>query len=336
MPHPAGFPPLLAVVTVLICAGLFAAFWQALFPRPARWRLIGIAFVLGGALIAVLAVALRPTADRLSEITDLWSALRIVVLSVGLPEEAVKLAAAMAALFLFRRTATPAEAFQAALLAAFGFSAVENALYARAFQEWPILIAGGRGVFAGTIHSLMAMIQGTFLATFVATGWRRWHLPALGWLLASAAHAGFDWGMLQPAVEYMRQSAANADPATIEMAMIPIVMQNLPVLAIGVPAPFVIGLWLLRRTLRRIGAADPRAADPTQLALRARWRRIGSVLIAIGLVALAGSVIAALVVTAAMQGQPQPEPFQGKLMLTVALAGSPMLVLYGWLARQKQ
>ena len=336
MPHPAGFPPILAILTVLACAGLLTAFYQFLFPLPARWRLIGIAFVLGGALIGVLALALAPTAERLSEITDLWSALRVVVLSVGLPEEAVKLAGAMAALVLFRRSATPAEAFQAALLAAIGFSAVENALYARAIPDYPLLVAGGRGVFAGSIHSLMAMMQGAFLARFVATGWRRWHLPVLGWLLASAAHAGFDWGMLQPAVEYMRQSAAKADPVAIEMAMLPIVMQNLPVLLIGVPAPFVIGLWLLRRTLRRIGAEDPRAADPAQLALRARWRRVGAVLIAVGLVGLVGSIVAAFVVTATLQGQPQPEPFKGKLLLTVVLAASPILILYGWLARQKQ
>src|SRR5581483_7637354 len=197
-----GFPPLASLAAILVCAALLVVLYQKLFPRPARWRLVILAMVLGGVLTVSLILFLTPTAQRLGEIHDLWSALRVVVLTVGLPEEGVKFLAALIAISLFSRAATPAEAFQAALFAALGFAVVENSLYAKAFSSVSLLIAFGRGIIASFIHSLMAMIQGTFLARFVATGWRRFHLLLIGYLCAAAAHAGFDWGMLRPLAEY--------------------------------------------------------------------------------------------------------------------------------------
>src|SRR4051794_26086887 len=122
----------MAIVAVLICAGGLALFYQALFPRPARWSLIGVAFLLGAGITAAYASALAPAGERLAGITDAWSALRLMALAAGLPEEAIKLFATVTALFLFTRNLTPAEAFQASLVAALGFAALENLQYARA------------------------------------------------------------------------------------------------------------------------------------------------------------------------------------------------------------
>ena len=124
MPHPAGFPPILAIVAVFACAGLLSWFYQALFPRPARWPLIGTAFVLGMLITAGYAAMLPPASERLVGITDAWSALEAMALAAGIPEEAVKLLALMITLAIFRKNLTPAEAFQAGLVVALGFAAL--------------------------------------------------------------------------------------------------------------------------------------------------------------------------------------------------------------------
>jgi RsiW-degrading membrane proteinase PrsW (M82 family) len=319
---------------VLFCGALMVSLYQALFPRPARWGLVLVALVLGGGLTVVLTFLLTPTAARLGEITDLWSALRVVVLTVGLPEEGVKFVAAMTALVLFSRAATPAEAFQAALFAAIGFAIVENMLYARAFAEASLLIAFGRGIIASFVHSLMAMIQGIFLARFVRTGWRRWHLPVIGYLCAAAAHAGFDWGMLKPLAEYF--ASKTIQPQTMLAAA--------PVLLIGLPAPFLIGLWCFRRALRQAGADDPRSLDPDYQRRIDRWHRIGNTLLilgGIGLVVVVGiaaylSKTGAIPVTTAAPSDLSAADLQGSLILTGAVVVAPVAMILGWLLRQKR
>jgi len=337
LPHPTGFPPLPAVAVVLLCAALLTALYQALFPRVARWPLVAIALVLGGALTVTLTILLSPTADRLGSITDLMSALKVVVLTVGLPEEGVKFLAAMIALFVFYRKATPDEAFRAALFAALGFAVVENSLYARAFAEVSLLIAFGRGIIASFIHSLMAMIQGAFLWRFAATGWRRWYLPFLGWLCAAAAHAGFDWGMLRPLAEYF--ATKSIQPQTV--------IESLPVLVIGLPAPFLVGLYLFRRALRLAGAEDPRviAADADYLRRVATWHKIGNILIILGAIGLVGGVALAAYLSATGALQPPPaatgadltsQELKGSLPLTLVVILSPAAMILGWLFRQKR
>ncbi|HVZ01865.1 MAG TPA: PrsW family glutamic-type intramembrane protease [Dongiaceae bacterium] len=343
-----GIPPWPSLVAVLVCAGLMVTLYQKLFPRPARWLVVAVALVLGGALTFSLTVLLTPTGQRLMEIHDLWSALRIVVLTVGLPEEAVKGLAALATLLIFRRTATPAEAFQTALFAALGFAVVENAFYARAFEGASLLIAVGRGFLASFIHSLMMMIQGTFLAGLVASRWRRWDLPVIGWLLAAAAHAGFDWGMLGPLVVYLQQG----DEAAMAAAVLP----SLPVLVIGVPAPFVIGLWLLRRALRRAGGVEEarlaaafgeagEAGDALAGYRRglARWRKAGNTVMILGGVALVAAVAALVVLSIGMARQaaggsptPPPQALTGSMVATGGLVLGCMALLLGWLFRQKR
>lgn len=333
MPQPVGFPPILAIVAVLVCAGLLIAFYQALFPRPARWLLVAVAFVLGALITAGYAALLSPASERLAGITDAWSALRAMALIAGLPEEAVKLAATMIALLLFRRSLTPAEGFQAALVAALGFAALENLQYARALPEAAVLIAGGRGIVASFVHSMMAMFQGTFIAAFIRSGWRRWHLLILGYAAAALAHSLFDWPLVRPLLEYLRTHSIS--PETL--------LEALPIapFALGV---IVVSLVLLVRALRVCGREDPRADDPAHLALRRRWQRVGNVLIVAGVVGLVGSIAAVVVVSQQMAGQPQPtdisqvtpEELRASVIMTAALAASPMLIICGILVRQKQ
>src|SRR5581483_3619724 len=213
------------------------------------------------------------------------------------------------------------------LFAALGFAVVENALYAKAFESASLLIALGRGFIASFIHSLMMMIQGTFLMRLVASGWRRWDLPIIGWLLAAAAHAGFDWGMLQPLTVYLTKGG---DPMAMEAA----VMQALPVLIVGIPAPFIIGLWLFRGALRQAGdferehrfsEFDESSAGDLALykARLARWRRAGNIVMTVGGVVLLGSVVTVIVLSVLMAQRviagaaPQPEPQE---MLTGTIA----------------
>jgi RsiW-degrading membrane proteinase PrsW (M82 family) len=349
-----GIPPLPSLAAVLVCAALMVTLYQKLFPWPARWPLVAMALVLGGVLTVSLTLLLTPTGQRLMEITDLWSALRVVVLTVGLPEEAVKGLAALITLLVFRafgRPATPAEAFQTALFAALGFAVVENALYAKAFAEASLPIAFGRGIIASFIHSLMMMIQGTFLMRFVATGWRRWHLPIIGWLCAAAAHAGFDWGMLKPLTVYLTKSGD-------ALAMQSAIMEAIPVLLVGIPAPFLVGLFLFRRALKQVGdqqlarfyavfddgnATGAAAADPSFYWQRVKkWRRAGNVLLIIGAVGLVVAVGVAVYVAATGMPAPQTPPpdlaanMKGSIAVTAAIVASPAMLILGWLLRQKR
>lgn len=350
MPHPAGFPPILAIVAVLLCAGLLAGFYQALFPRPARWPLIGAAFVLGMAITAGYAAMLPPASERLVGITDAWSALQAMALAAGVPEEAVKLLATLIVLVLFRRGLAPAEAFQAALVVALGFAALENLQYARALPEAAEYIAFGRGIVASFVHSMMAMIQGTFLAAFIRRGgWRRWDLVALGYAAAALAHSLFDWGLVRPLLEYFRNQQLR--PETV--------MEALPIAIPCVLGVVIVALILFVRQLKICGreyeAAQHAAvfgdgAVPASeswerhLALRRRWRKVGNILIGVGILGLIGSVAAAVMASMAMQGQPQPtnlsqvspEELHAGLIMTIILIFSPMLILFGILVRQKQ
>jgi RsiW-degrading membrane proteinase PrsW (M82 family) len=347
LPHPAGFPPILAILAVLFCAALLIGFYQALFPRPARWGLIGAAFVLGMAITAGYAALLPPADERLVGIDTAWTALRAMALAAGLPEEAVKLVATLIALFLFRKGLTPAEAFQAALVAALGFAALENLQYARALPDAAVPVAFGRGIVASFVHSMMGMFQGTFLAAFVRRGgWRRWDLVLAGYAVAACAHSLFDWGLVRPLLEYFRDQ--NIRPETI--------MQALPIAIPCVLGVIIASLILFVRQLKICGAeydaqhcaapVDDAGAQAFErhLALRRRWRKVGNIIVIVGVLGLIGSIVAVAIASMAMQGQPQPtdlsqvspEELHASVVMTVFLVFSPMLLLFGILVRQKQ
>jgi RsiW-degrading membrane proteinase PrsW (M82 family) len=347
VPHPAGFPPILAIVAVFLCAGLLTAFYQALFPKPARWGLIGTAFVLGMVITAGYAALLPPASERLVGITDAWSALEAMALAAGIPEEAVKLLALMIALAIFRKGLTPAEAFQAGLVAALGFAALENLQYARALPDAAEWVALGRGIVASFVHSMMAMFVGSFVAAFVRKGgWKRWDLVAAGYAVAALAHSLFDWGLVRPLLEYFRNQEIK--PETL-MAALPIAIPCVLGVIIAALILFVRQLKICGREYDQAQqAALPdeavREAYARHLALRRRWRRIGNIVVGVGIVGFVGSIVAVVAASLAMQDQPQPtdpsqvspEQLRASVIMTVVLVFSPMLILTGILVRQKQ
>lgn len=345
MPHPAGLPPILAIVAVLGCAGLLACFYQWLFPRPARWLLIGAAFVVGMAITAGYAAILPPASERLIGIVDAWSALEAMALAAGLPEEAVKLAATMIVLLLFRRKLTPAEAFQAGLVVALGFAALENLQYARALPEAAEWVALGRGIVASFVHGMMAMFMGTFIAAFIRSGWRRWDFILYGYAIAALAHSLFDWGLVRPLLEYFRTNEIK--PETV--------MQALPIAIPCVLGVIVCAMILFVRQLKICGreydaaqAAETdeavRRAHERHLALRRRCRKVGDVVIILGGMGFIASIVALVIAGMAMKDQPQPTDLsqvspaemRASVVATVALLFSPMLALFGILVRNKQ
>jgi hypothetical protein len=122
-------------------------------------------------------------------------------------------------------------------------------------------------------------------------------------------------------------------------------MQALPVLIIGIPAPFVIGLWLFRGALREASDADPRSQAPDYHARLARWRRAGNVLLTLGIVGLIAALGAAIYVAAGTALQPPPAPsatppdlsqMQGSIGVTAALIASPAAIVLGLLLRWKR
>ena len=348
MPHPAGFPPILAIVAVLGCAGLLIWFYQALFPRPARWTLIGAAFVVGMAITAGYASMLPPASERLIGITDAWSALEAMALAAGIPEEAVKLLALVIVLVIFRKGLTPAEAFQAGLVVALGFAALENLQYARALpEEAAVWIALGRGIVASFVHSMMAMFMGTFIAAYIRRGdWRRLDLIVAGYAVAALAHSLFDWGLVRPLLEYFRTQEIK--PETLVEAL-PIAIPCVLGVIIGALILFVRQLKICGREYdeaEKAAIVDDAGSQAYErhLALRRRWRKVGAVLLAIGVIGTIGSIIAIVAASIAMQDQPQPtdlsqvspEQLRASVIMTVALIFAPMLILIGILVRQKQ
>jgi RsiW-degrading membrane proteinase PrsW (M82 family) len=347
LPHPAGFPPILAIVAVLACAGLLIWFYRALFPRPARWGLIGTAFVAGMLITAGYAAILPPASERLIGITDAWSALEAMALAAGIPEEAVKLLATMIALVVFRKGLTPAEAFQACLVAALGFAALENLQYARALPEAAEWVALGRGLVASFVHSMMGMFVGTFLAAFIRRGgWRRWDLVAAGYAIAALAHSLFDWGLVRPLLEYFRTQEIK--PETV-MEALPIAIPCVLGVIIGSLILFVRQLWICGREYD----AAARAAVPDEaqtqaferhLARRRRWHKTGDIMIVVGGLGFFGSIAAIVALSMAMKGEAEtpdlsqvsPEQLRASVITTVALLFSPMLALFGILVRNKR
>jgi RsiW-degrading membrane proteinase PrsW (M82 family) len=321
------FPPLSPLLAVLLCATLFVLLFQYIFPRPAPWRLVAAAVAAGLVATLLLAFILHRIVPAglagLDGLTSVSTALPFAVLRAGLPEEATKALAALAALLPFWRRATPAQAFQAALFAAVGFAIVENQGYASRFGDFAILIAFGRGFLATLTHTLLAMIFGAFLMRFVAGGWCRWHLLVLGYLAAVGCHALYDSGLLPLLSEYLRTGDVTVPSA---LAAVPFVVG-------GIALVLVAGLWSLRGAIRRSAAEDPLADEPRHQARVRRWRWSANTLLVLGLLGLAAAVAWAI-----FSGTPEPAKpdLQSALALAIALGTSTFAVILSWVLRQKR
>jgi len=188
------------------------------------------------------------------------------------------------------------------------------------------------------------MIQGTFMARFVAGGFRHWYLPIVGWLCAALAHAIFDWGMLKPLAEFV----AHQSPQMMEAGIV----QALPLILACIAAVVILGLWLLRRMLKSLGdekatqlAAEFGAdAEPTIAYRRqiGRWTRAGNTVLILGALGLVASIGGAvyLAATGALQppanATPDLQDIQGSMIMLVTIAASPAAIILGLLLRWKR
>ena len=311
----------------LLCAAFFILLFQYLFPRPAPWRLVACALVAGIVVTYLFTLLLKhfadPTMTAIQQLQTLADALRFAALRAALPEEATKAIATLVALLPFWRRATPAQAFQATLIVAVGFAVVENRGYAAAFQGYALLIAIGRGLLATFVHATVAMIFGGFLMRFVAGGWRGWHLPILGYLAASLAHALHDAGLMLPMAEFV--TTETVAPETLLTAI--------PMVLFGFGLLLVWGLWSLRNATRRAAAGDPVTDDPHHQATVRNWRRAANVMLIVGALGLAGAI--AWLVVAETTGD-QADAMRQGLTGAVGVAIGLFLVLLSWVLRQKR
>jgi RsiW-degrading membrane proteinase PrsW (M82 family) len=327
--------PIPAVLAVLFCAALFVLLFQYLFPRRASWKLAGAAVLAGIICTILLSLILhRLVGSGLASfeaLTSIATALPFAIFRVGLPEEAAKALAAVLALLPFWRRATPAEAFQATLFAAVGFAIVENQGYAMVVSDSAILIAFGRGFLATLTHSLLAMIFGGFLMRFVARGWRHWHLPIIGYLVAAGCHALYDVGMLPIMAEYVKgMRAVDINKATVS---IPTVLSSVPFVIAGITLVLVAGLWSLRSAILRAAAEDPITADPRHQAVVRRWRWSANTLLVLGGVGLIGAIAYAVFVESPQAETPD---LRAALIGAIGFAAAIFALIVSWVLRQKR
>ena len=320
--------PIPALAAVLFCAALFILLFQYLFPRPAPWRLVGAAVIVSIVCTFVLGLILhRLVATGLSGfdgLTTISSALPFAIVRIGLPEEATKSLATLLALAPFWRRATPAQTFQACLFVAVGFAIVENQGYATVAGQHAVLMAFGRGFLATLTHSLLAMIFGLFLMRFAARGWRHWHLPVIGFVVAAGAHALYDTGMLPILSEFIRTRTVS----------VPTMVMALPVVIGGVALVLVAGLWSLRRAIRRAACDDLITTEARHQAVVRRWRWSGSTALLLGVLGLIAAITWGV-----FAGSPQttPEPDLGAALATaIGFASAIFAMILGWVLRQKR
>jgi RsiW-degrading membrane proteinase PrsW (M82 family) len=327
--------PIPALLAVLFCAALFILLFQYLFPRPASWKLVGAAVAAGIVCTFLLTLTLRrfvaPGLSSLEALSSVSSALPFAILRVGLPEEGAKALAAMIALLPFWRRATPAQAFQAALFAAVGFAIVENQGYATAFGDNAILMAFGRGFLATLTHTLLAMIFGAFLMRFAARGWRDWHLPIIGYVVAALCHALYDAGLLPIVAEYLKGlRAGGIAKATVS---IPTIVTALPVVIGGIALVLIAGLWSLRSAIRRAAGDDPISAEPRHQATVRRWRWSANIMLLLSITGLIAAIAWAVFVDSPAAETPN---LRNALLSAVGFAAAILGLILSWVLRQKR
>jgi len=324
-----------ALLAVLLCAGLFVLLFQYLFPRPAPWKLAGVALVAGIVATLVLSLVLHhfvaPGLAGLDGLTSISAALPFAILRAGLPEEATKALAAIMALLPFWRRATPAQAFQASLFAAVGFAVVENQGYASVFGDYAVLIAFGRGFLATLTHTLLAMIFGGFLMRFVASGWRSWHLLLIGYLVAAGCHALYDAGLLPILAEYL--NAQNTSEKIDVEALSVVVITASPFIIGGIALVLIGGLWSLRRSIQRAALDEPIVAEPSHQAIVRRWRYCANGLLVLGILGFIGGIAWAI-----LDESPQADPadMHRALVILVVIAAGLFAMIASWVVRQKR
>ena len=330
-------PPVPAIAAVLFCAALFVLLFQYLFPRPAPWRLVGVAVVAGGVCTYGLSIILRHLIGTglasFDDLTTIPAAFTFAILRVGLPEELTKAVATLIALAPFWRRVSPAQAFQATLSCAVGFAIVENQGYATAFGQHALLMAFGRGFLATLMHTLLAMIFGLFLMRFVAHDWRRWHLLIIGYLVAAVAHALYDTGMLPILSEYLKAAREAGNFKAVQSVSVDTLITAVPVMIGGITLVVVAGLWSLRRAIRRAACDDLIVTEARHQAVVCRWRWSGTIVLPLGALALVAAIAWGVFAKAPQPDQPD---LGNALISTFGFAGGLFAMIVGWVLRQKR
>ena len=330
-------PPVPAIAAVLFCAALFVLLFQYLFPRPTPWPLAAAAVVSGAACTYALSLILKHLVgtgpDSFDGLNTIPAAFTFAVLRVGLPEELTKAVAAMIALAPFWRRVTPAQAFQAALFCAVGFAIVENQGYATAFGQHALLMAFGRGFLATLTHTLLSMIFGLFLMRFVAHGWRHWHLPIIGYLVAAGAHALYDTGMIPILSEYLKAMRESNGTPPAQAISIDTLLVAVPIMIGGILLVLVAGLWALRRAIRRAACDDLIVTEARHQAVVRRWRWSGNIVLPIGALGLAAAIAWGVL---AESPEPAKPDLANALISTFGFAAGIFAMILGWVLRQKR
>ncbi|HEV8390978.1 MAG TPA: PrsW family glutamic-type intramembrane protease, partial [Dongiaceae bacterium] len=204
-----------------------------------------------------------------------------------------------------------------------GFAVVENQGYATVFDKFAILIAFGRGFLATLTHTLLAMVFGGFLMRFVAQGWRHWHLPVIGYLVAAGCHALYDAGMLPILSEYLKTNTV--DPFTVLFA--------LPVVVGGIALVLVAGLWSLRHAIRRAACDDLVTTEARHQAVVRRWRWTSNALLLIGGVGLIAAIAYAVL---AESPQTETPDLRNALIAAIGFGSAVFALILSWVSRQKR
>jgi hypothetical protein len=167
------------------------------------------------------------------------------------------------------------------------------------------------------------MIFGLFLMRFAARGWRHWHLPIIGYLVAAGCHALYDAGMLPILSEFLKTKNVS----------VPTMVTALPVVIGGIALVLVAGLWSLRGAIRRAAGDDPITAEPRHQATVRRWRWSANILLLLGIAGL----IAAIAWTVFVESPAAETPdLRNALLSAIGFAAAILSLILSWVLRQKR
>ena len=256
----------IAIITGITACWVLVAQWM--LPVRTRWRVVALALVLGALSPAPLLLVFH-LGDRLvlPADPDLGDAFVISLTMAGLPEEFVKTAAVLAAVFIlrhfsvFHRQIDRATAFRLPVLCGLAFAAVENIGYsvnssitAMVNSEIgdPLVVPLVRSLAASFLHASLGCLMGIFFARLAETERFNWGAAFAGFLAAVAGHTAVDWGLIVPVLTVLERGQ-DLDPAELE-AMVPHFLLA-AVLIPSVIGAAIVSVIVMRRRLRQVQVA---------------------------------------------------------------------------------
>lgn len=256
-----------AIAIVLTLMAIWALGTQYLLPLRLKWRVIGLALVLGALSPLPIFLALNlQNAFSFPDNPSVSDALAASFLMAGVPEELVKGIMVVVAIQLLRHLSVfhqdvdPATAFRLPILCGLGFAAVENIAYSlnanlaqmAADQFYhPLIFPLGRGILASMLHASLGCLMGYFMARFVENGRLNWRAAFAGYAAAVLAHTAVNWGLIAVAFQLVK-NGPNIDEVNLET-----LAPQLTLAAILIPTVIVcaiVCIVLMRRRLRQQAA----------------------------------------------------------------------------------